>query len=327
VGEQRATRLPPQPAAAPGSLLRTPHRYPDELLWLFRAARFATSRIWPGRAVYARSLRRGGLVGEQVDVPVRGLHPDADGLRLVQLSDLHGGPFVDEAVLQPVVALARSFQPHLLCLTGDYVTRTWTDALLLGRVFAAIDAPLGRYAVFGNHDYRHRREGRIAAVLRRQGVTVLRNSSVLIRHGRARLRLAGLEDIEEAKVADLAATTADFDGSEHARVLLCHHPDVVDQLPPGLFDLVLSGHSHGGQIVLPGWGSLGRRWMPQRLAGGYALPGGGLLHVNRGVGVLILPFRVGAPAEVTCLTLRCAPEAGCGPAAAAGPAASLGSGR
>jgi len=175
---------------------------------------------------------------------------------------------------------------------------------LLGRAFAAIPAPLGKFAVFGNHDYRHRREGAIAAALRRQGVRVLRNASVLVARGGARVRIAGLEDLEEARNADLDAATADFDGREHARVLLCHHPDVADVLPAGRFHLVLSGHSHGGQIVLPGLGSIGRRWMPERIAGRYPLPGGGLLYVNRGIGVMVLPFRLGAPAEVTCAVLR-----------------------
>lgn len=285
-------------------LRKIPRRYPDEVATLFRASRWLGSRVWPGRAAYARYLRRGGLRGERVDVPVPGLPHGADGLRIVQLTDLHGGCFLDEATLEPVVALARSFQPHLLALTGDFITRAAEDVGLLGRAFARIDAPLGKFAVFGNHDYRHRRECHIAAVLRRQGVRVLRNEGLVLEWGGARLALAGLEDIEESKGADLAAATRDFAGDEHARILLCHHPDVVDALPAGMFHVVMSGHSHGGQIVLPGVGSLGRRWMPRRLAGNFALRGGGLLHVNRGVGVLVAPFRVGAPAEVACLTLR-----------------------
>ena len=283
---------------------KPPRRFADEVTWIFRASRWLGSHVWPGRAAYARYLRRGGLHGVTVDVPVPGLHPDADGLRLVQLSDLHGGCFLDEASLAPVVSLAASFEPDVLCLTGDFVTRSAQDVALLGRAFARIPAPLGRFAVFGNHDYRHRREGAITAALRRQGVRVLRNASVLVARGGARVRIAGLEDLEEAKLADLDAATADFDGREHARVLLCHHPDVADVLPAGRFHLVLSGHSHGGQIVLPLVGSLGRRWMPRRIAGRYPLPGGGLLYVNRGIGVMVLPFRLGAPAEVTCAVLR-----------------------
>lgn len=284
-------------------LRKIPRRYPDEVALVLRASRWLGSRVWPGRAAYARTLRR-ELRGERLDVPVPGLPAGADGLRIVQLSDLHGGCFLDQASLEPVVALARSFAPHLLVLTGDFITRRMQDVYLLGDAFARIPAPLGKFAVFGNHDYRHRRECHIAAALRRQGVRTLRNEGLVLEWGGARLALAGLEDIEESKGADLEAATRGFRGDEHARLLLCHHPDVVDVLPPGMFHLVLSGHSHGGQIVLPGFGSLGKRWMPKRLAGPFPLAGGGLLYVNRGVGVLVAPFRVGATPEVACLTLR-----------------------
>jgi predicted MPP superfamily phosphohydrolase len=288
-------------------LRRTPRRFSDEAIAAFRAARWLTTSVWPGRRAYARWLRRGGLQGVRVDVPVPGLPAPLHGLRLVQISDLHGGVFLDEASLEPAVALVRSFEPHLLVITGDFVTRFADDVHALGGVFARLHAPLGKLAVFGNHDYRGRREGEIAAALRRQGVTVLRNASVALRHGGALLRIAGLEDLEESYGADLEAAVAGWDGEPAARVLLCHHPDVVEDLPPGLFHLVLSGHSHGGQIVLPLAGTVLGRWMPRRMRGDHAVPGGGLLHVNRGLGVIVMPFRLGAPAEVTCLTLRPAP--------------------
>jgi hypothetical protein len=296
-------------------LRKPPRRFSDEAITLFRLARWAGSRVWPGRRMYARYLARGGLEGVRVDVPVPELPEALEGLRIVQLSDLHGGCFLDEASLEPVVALARSYRPDVLAVTGDFVTRRVEDVHALGRALARIDAPLGKFAVFGNHDYRQRREGELSAVLRRQGVRVLRNESVTVTRSGALLRIAGLEDIEESKGSDLSAAVDGWDERPAARVLLCHHPDVVDELPEGLFHLVLSGHSHGGQIVLPLWGSLGRPWMPQRLRGDHPLPGGGTLHVNRGIGVLVVPFRVGARAEVACLVL------GRGAAAAHGAAA------
>ncbi len=270
----------------------------------FDALRWLTSRVWPGRKLYARSLAHGGLRLERLDVDVPGLPAALDGLRLVQLSDLHAGCFLDEASMQPVISLARACTPHLLLLTGDFITTTADDVRLLGVSLGRIDAPLGKFAVFGNHDYRGRREGELVAALRRQGVTVLRNTTVHVTHEGQRLAITGLEDIEESKGADLDAALTGQSGDEVVRVLLCHHPDVVDALPPGRFHLVLSGHTHGGQIVLPGVSALLSRWLPRRVRGDFQLPGGGLLHVNRGIGVLIVPFRVGARAEVTCLTLR-----------------------
>jgi len=290
-------------------LRRSPRRFPRAVIACFDALRWLGSRLWPGRAAYAWRLAHGGLRLERVDVPVPGLPAALADLRLVQLSDLHAGCFLDEASLQPVVALARACAPHLLLLTGDFITRSADDVHLLGVALARIDAPLGKFAVFGNHDYRGRREPQLVAALRRQGVTVLRNATVRLSHGGERLALTGLEDLEESKGADLDRALAGQSGDEPVRVLLCHHPDVVDSLPPGRFQLVLSGHTHGGQIVLPGLSALLARWMPRRVRGDHPLPGGGLLHVNRGIGALIVPLRVGSPAEVTCLTLRAAPPA------------------
>ena len=130
-------------------------------------------------------------MGNQHCHNVPGLHEDLDGLRIVQLSDPHGGCFVDEASLEPAVDLARALRPDVLAITGDFVTRRMEDARELGSVFGRIPAPLGRFAVFGNHDYRHRREGEIAAWLRRQGVVTLRNASMLVRRGAGRLARAG----------------------------------------------------------------------------------------------------------------------------------------
>ena len=296
-------------------LRKPPRRFRDWEIAFFRFAHWCTTRVWPGRRLYLRRMRRGAVELVEVDVPVPGLPAALDGLRLVQLSDLHAGDVFDEETLLPAVALARACRPHLLLVTGDFVTHAAGDVGLLGHALGRIEPTLGGFAVFGNHDYRGRREGLIANLLRRQGIRVLRNENVVLSDpawGQARLAVAGLEDIEESKGAHLEPTVAGLgppagDAGQHVRILLAHNPDTVDRLPPGLFHLVLSGHSHGGQIVLPLVGTLGRPWMPRRVRGDFDLPGGGRLHVNRGLGVLVLPFRVGARPEVTLLTLRPAP--------------------
>lgn len=285
-------------------LRKPPRRFSDETIAVFRLARFVGGRVWPGKRAYRRTVRR-TLERVDVDLPVRGLPDDLAGLRIVQISDLHAGDFLDEATLDPVVDLVAACRPDVLALTGDFVMRWTADAEELGTAVARMPATLGKFAVFGNHDYRGRQEARITAQLRRGGCRVLANASVTLRRGAGVVRVAGLEDIEESKGADLDAATSGWDGAEHVRVLLCHNPDVVDDLEPGAFHLVLSGHSHGGQIAVPPFTWIARRWMPKRLRGTFELDGGaGRLHVNRGIGALVLPFRVGSRPEVTCVTLR-----------------------
>ena len=287
-------------------LSRAPRRYPVAALRLLGLVRWLGTSVWPGRLTYRWWLAHGGLQGVEHELPLPGLPEGLDGLRLVQISDLHAGPFLDERALAPVVDLVNAYRPDVLAITGDFITDRAEDVHALGSVFARMPARLGAFAVFGNHDYRHRREGHIAAVLRRQGVTVLRNASARVERGGAALRVAGLEDIEEGKRSDLGAALSDRRDDEALTVLLCHHPGVAELLPPGSAQLVLCGHTHGGQVVLPLVGPLARRDAPQ-LAGLRALPDGTLCHVNRGLGVLVLPLRVGARAEVSCLTLRRAP--------------------
>ncbi len=294
-------------------LRKPPRRYGPIGLGLRAVLRFGSERVFPGRAAYARSLKRGATVVTRVEVPVADLPGDLEGLRIVQISDVHAGPFMDDAVLEPVLQLVAALRPDVFVLTGDFITTDRHDVERLGRCFSTIEAPLGRFAVFGNHDYRGREEARLVAALRRSGVTVLRNDCVRLRRGERDgegvLLLAGLEDIEESHGSDLEGTLAGAHGDEHARVLLCHHPDVAKSLPAGAFDLVLSGHTHGGQIVLPVLGPLTARQDRHHLTGTWPLPGGGWHHVNRGVGVLVLPFRLGARPEVSCLVLRRAPSA------------------
>lgn len=233
------------------------------------------------------------------------LPPGLDGLRLVQISDLHAGPFLDRKSLDGVLDLVRASCPDVLVMTGDFITQSADDMHDLGSVFRQMPATLGKFAVFGNHDYHDRREGEIVAALRRQGVTVLRNASVALERGGAVLRLVGLEDIEEGRDVDLEAALEEGTPHDGATVLLCHHPDVSSRLPERCFDLVLSGHTHGGQVRVPGLWHAWRRWLPEHLSGTRPLAGGrGLMHVNRGLGVLVLPVRIGARAQVSCLTLR-----------------------
>jgi predicted MPP superfamily phosphohydrolase len=286
-------------------LSKPPRRFPLAAIRLFRFLRWLGTDVWPGRRAYRAYLARGGIELTEEDVPVPDLPAGLDGLRIVQISDLHAGPFLDRRSLDQALDLVRAARPDVLVITGDFITDRAEDVHKLGSVFAHMPATLGKFAVFGNHDYRQRREGEIAAVLRRQGVTALRNASVGLERGGAVLRLVGLEDIEEGRRVDLDAALEGSRPDDGATVLLCHHPDVAAMLPDGRFDLVLCGHTHGGQVLMPGLWSPWRRWLPEHLSGTAPLPGGrGVVHVNRGLGVLVLPVRWGARAQVSCLTLR-----------------------
>lgn len=284
-------------------LSKPPRRYGRTALIVFAAVRRLSEWLF-GRALYRRFLAHGGVVVEELELVLPGLAPELDGLRAVHISDLHAGPFLDVRALRPVIELVTAHNPDLLFVTGDFITDTVDDRKLLGDVLGRLPGRLGKFAVFGNHDYRQRREAELVAWLRRQGIVTLRNDSSAVRVEGATLRVVGLEDIEEGKLSDLDRALAGCALADDLTILLCHHPAVLADLPSGRFDLVLCGHTHGGQIVLPLIGPLVRRGDGVPALADGPLAGGGRWHVNRGLGALLLPLRVGAPAEVTWITLR-----------------------
>lgn len=274
-----------------------------------RLARFL-GRNW-ARVGYARHIEPTWLHVARVRVPVPDLPPALAGVRVAQLSDFHHGPHIPAGFLESAVERAAAERPDLIALTGDFVDRGPQHVPAAARLFRGLRAPLGVFAVLGNHDFavhtargvrRHEHlHAEVAGALAAEGVTVLRNRAVSLTHGGAALTVAGVDDLWSGACDPRAA----LEGAcpQAPRVLLAHNPQTVASLGALRADLVLSGHTHGGQINLPGIGRLflgkgARRWA----AGLYALERGHL-YVNPGVG-FGWRFRFGVRPELTVLTLE-----------------------
>lgn len=222
-------------------------------------------------------------------------------LRAAWMTDLHHGHHVRTASVRAWVDAALDQAPDIVLLGGDLVDQTpGTDAVegLIAEL-ARLRAPLGVLAVPGNHDYgRFRRLTAFSDPLREVGIDVLVNRGVTVRDD---LHVAGLDDYRNGR-PDLAATLAGRrEGS--ATVLLSHNPDVLPEVPLAV-GLTLSGHTHGGQVVLPGVGALytSSRYGDRFLAGWVEGPARG--YVSRGLGVTNIPLRINSPAELTILDLE-----------------------
>jgi predicted MPP superfamily phosphohydrolase len=222
-------------------------------------------------------------------------------LRIAWLTDLHHGEFVRTASLQAWVDAALAETPDLVLLGGDLVDQTpgsEPDAEAFVAL-ARLRAPLGVWAVPGNHD--HARFRGIAAYVDRlsdAGIETLVNRGVAVRPD---LHLAGLDDLRNGR-PDLGAALRGRPASA-GTLLLSHNPDVLPEVPVDV-GLTLSGHTHGGQVVLPGVGALvtSSRYGDRFLAGWVEGPARG--YVSRGLGVTSLPIRVNCPAELTILELE-----------------------
>jgi predicted MPP superfamily phosphohydrolase len=255
-------------------------------------------------ATYMLALEPGWLAVEQVTVLIRGLPRALDGLRMAHLSDLHWGYYTGQREVRAAATAAKTLSPDLILLTGDFVLGSAQYARPCAQELAALQAPLGVFAIPGNHDY-WTDIGLVAAELRAAGLDLLRNESRRLVIGESRLWLAGVDDVWEGH-DDLDATLDGVPLGEPV-LLLVHEPDFADQAAqsPHRILLQLSGHSHGGQVILPWLGPpvlppLGRRYP----AGLQRVPGSSLqIYTNRGIGVTAPPVRLNCRPEVTLLTL------------------------
>jgi predicted MPP superfamily phosphohydrolase len=269
---------------------------------------------WLGRNIarlhYARHVEPTWLEVNRLPIPVRDLPAAFDGFRIVQLSDLHCGPKVTDDYLAEAVDLALAERPDLIVLTGDFIHKGFRHVLRAAASVRPLSAPHGVFAVLGNHDYsirnalgirRHRHLHRaVAEALAGEGVRVLRNETVPLRRGGAAVDLTGVDDLW-SRSCDLEQA---YDGHEPARprLVLAHNPRTVERLAGRRCDLMLSGHTHGGQVDWPGLGrvALGRR--ARRLAAGLYRRDETYVYVNKGVG-FGWRFRFGVRPEVAVLRL------------------------
>lgn len=259
--------------------------------------------LWYGTGLETRKLE---IVRVRVSPPR--LPQAFDGVTIAQLSDLHLGPWVDPLSVRAAVDAVLSLKPDTVVLTGDYVSELQSgEADLIVQELSRLSAPLGVYAVLGNHDHWTDSQT-VAAAIRRAGLGLLCNANTAIERNGVNVYVAGIDDVWEEK-ADLD-TALKGTPRNACVILLAHEPDYADaaSADPRL-SLQLSGHSHGGQVRWPGGtpiyvSRLGRRY-PQGLRQVKDM----LLYTNRGIGVVFPPIRFNCRPEVTLFELAAVGEA------------------
>ena len=220
---------------------------------------------------------------ERVEVRLPRLPIDLDGLTIAQLSDLHRSQYVEVEQVEAAVDAANQLQPDLIVLTGDYVTHSASYMPDCTQALGALQARLGVVAILGNHDYWTDSEF-IVHELEAQSIPVLRNDAIPIELNRARVWLAGVDDVWSGR-ADLARAVRRVPEHE-ATILLAHEPDYADVAAQYPIDLQLSGHSHGGQVRLPLIGALVTSSIyGKRYEMGCYVQNGTTMYVSRGVGM------------------------------------------
>lgn len=243
------------------------------------------------------------LVVEEVEVRLRGLAPAFDGYRVALFTDPHLSPLVPRWWVERAVERTMALGADLIILGGDYVDDDPHYVSAVGEVLQPLRAPDGVFAVLGNHDHYVDASG-VRAQLAAAGVKELLNASVVLRRGEAGLALGGIGDLQ-CDAIDFDSVLAGVD-ERLPRVVVSHDPDVFGYWPERVrLDLMLSGHTHGGQAWLP---LIGPPFVPSqfgfRYLRGLIREGDRQLYVSRGVGASGVPVRWKCPPELTLIVLR-----------------------
>lgn len=247
-----------------------------------------------GAGAYGLAYSRHQIQVVRASASVSGLPPALDGLRIGLITDLHHSEMVPAHDIIRASALMMAEQPDVIVLGGDYVT--WGDRSFVGpcsEALGGLRAPFGVYGVVGNHDD----DRDMPAALMAHGYEMLRDARTSVRVRGEKIELVGVR-YWTRRARDIARLVR---GAEGTVILLAHDPRRLTEAAALDIPLVLSGHTHGGQVVLPGIGAIAARKFP--VVAGIGRSDDTSIFVSRGVGTIYVPYRLNCPPDVSVITL------------------------
>lgn len=258
-----------------------------------------------GLALYSAEVARHELSIEEHTIRLARLPEAFRGMRVVQISDFHYAEYSEAYFLREMVDRVNRLRPDMVVLTGDFVSYGLLPVSYARRhaggcaeILSEISCPL-RYAILGNHDVGVGQRY-VVGPLHENGIPVLLNQAVPLERGGQRLWVAGLNSASEGRSRPEQAIP---ETRGEPTMVLAHEPDILPQVARYKVDLMLSGHTHGGQVRLPFLPPLHLPPLGRKYVEGLFRQGETQLYVNRGIGAVGLPFRLNCPPEITVLTL------------------------
>jgi hypothetical protein len=251
---------------------------------------------------YGASFESTGYRIEEVDLPLWGTGRLSPPLRVVQVSDIHSGPFMTVDRMRQCAAAVQQLEPDLFVLTGDFISNSIAYLGPCVREMARVRSRYGSFAVLGNHEHWYGRPDEIIAVFEAEGIQVLQNANRIVATDCGLLAIAGIDDLLVGR-PDLERAL-DGIGQGLPTILLSHRPEIFPEAAAREIGLTLSGHYHGGQVKLNMFGlSLSIAHLLTAYTEGLYRLGRSHLYVNRGLGTTGTPVRLNAPPEITLLKL------------------------
>lgn len=254
---------------------------------------------------YGALIERLDFRVREIDVPIPGLADGLEGLRLLHLSDIHLSAFLSERDLVRVIDAANELRPHLACVTGDLISQRGDPIDACIRQIARLKADAGILACMGNHERFADVEDYTAINAARFGITFLRSESLRLDFGNAVLNVAGVDYQPLYEKEKYLRGAGKLVVPGETNLLLSHNPDVFPVAAQQGYNLMLAGHTHGGQVSVE---ILDQAINPARFFTSYVYglyrQGASAAYVTRGIGTIGIPARIGAPPEISLLRLR-----------------------
>lgn len=254
---------------------------------------------------YGSLIQRTNFRVREVDIPIPGLPDDLENLRILQLSDIHLSAFLSEGEFARVVDASRELRPNLAVVTGDLISGPNDPLDACIRQLGRVKADAGVFGCMGNHERYAKSEDYTEKACARVGIRFLRHQSQALRFGNATVNLAGSDFVSNRQRSTYLAGMERFVRPDAVNVLLQHNPDVFPVAARQGYNLLLAGHTHGGQVTVE---ILEQSLNPARFFTPYVYgsyrEGNAAAYVTRGIGTIGVPARIGAPPEISLLRLR-----------------------
>ncbi len=271
----------------------------------FSSAAASATRVWNFAEAHSQTARdaiaeANSIIVETHEIKLSRLPKKLDGFRIVQLTDLHHSPFTDAKQIMNAINLANSLDADIVALTGDYVSHEAEYVAPIAEMMAKVKSKFGTFAILGNHD--HWTDGEfMTKCLRDEGIRVLINEGFRFEANDEKFWLCGVDDAM-ASVSDLKSSVKGSLDDEF-KLLLSHNPSIISRAARRKIDLVLSGHTHGGQVKIRQQ-SENSLFPEYRRISGLHRRYDTQIYVSRGIGTVVLPVRYQCPPEVSLLILR-----------------------
>ena len=239
------------------------------------------------------------LTTEKINITLKRLPKNLDGFRIVHLSDIHHSPFTSLEHITRAVEIANSLEPDMFVLTGDFVSHESKYIAPMAKVMGTLKSEFGTFACLGNHD--HWTDAKLVTnYLRGENITVLINEGFRFVERGASFWLCGVDDYMVGQTDLRSALRGSF--PDEMKILLAHNPKILYRAARASVDLMLSGHTHGGQVKIR---NEEKRILPRRkFASGLYRRKNTQVYITRGIGTVVLPVRFGCPPEVSLIELH-----------------------